>query len=388
MAAPEADADCDPLEPLYLDEHEYPDPARAHRSKKVVLGTVVCGVIASQADLFPATWFVWTFLAVHLVGVVCLTDYDKETGLLALSALIGSHMGIALSEIVLWMLAMDGSDSLGPWSVVTFFASILYLHSFWTEYSILPPDYITSISLFFPMFPAYNAAMIFSCIEFFVEWRYLGDYKVWRSAVGAGVLLMAAGQALIFFACRTADRNFWASCRNMSEEDKPEDFVGLEIPDRRIVKERCFRWERHPAYLGAMLWGIGAEVALCNPVMLLMTGFVLWASLLYVTLEEEQELYDEFKGGYADYASLTPCWIPMFNSFLESAAFQREMSDHCCIGCDHHHHFDEEPEEDEAELDEFDEDDQSEDEMLPSLDGVRKGGALWNRQFREPWILG
>jgi len=370
-------------EPVYTDEHEYPDAARAQQAGRVVVGALVCGIIASQAELCPATWFVWSFLAVHLVGVIFLTDYAGESGLLVLCATFGLHSGVALSELALWVLGRDGSDSVGPWSMLVVFASFLYLHSFWMECMTLPPDYITSISLFFPMFPAYNAAVALSCAELFLEWRYFPEWKLWGCAVFLGLVCMLSGQALIAHACRTADRNFWASCRNMpEEEEKPEDFVGLEIPNRRIVQEGAYRWERHPAYLGAMLWGIGIEIALCNPVMLLIVGFVLWASLLYVALEEEQELYDEFKGGYAAYCALTPSWIPLFNSFLENAAFQREMSDNAEEGDDD---YDEELDDEE---DGGEEDIQSEDDMLPTWEGVPKGGALWNRQFREPWLLG
>jgi len=43
----------------------------------------------------------------------------------------------------------------------------------------------------------------------------------------------------------------------------------------------------------------------------------------------------------------------------------------------------------EEEEEEGDEDDvQSEDDLLPTWEGVPKGGALWNRQFRDPWMLG
>ncbi|CAK9022478.1 Probable protein-S-isoprenylcysteine O-methyltransferase (Isoprenylcysteine carboxylmethyltransferase) (Prenylated protein carboxyl methyltransferase) (Prenylcysteine carboxyl methyltransferase) [Durusdinium trenchii] len=85
-------------------------------------------------------------------------------------------------------------------------------------------------------------------------------------------------------------------------EDWSDEFVGLEIPDRRIVQAgpesvpghgrdfRCqegvYRCERHPAYLGAMLWGLGIQIALCNPVMLVLVSFVLWASLLHISLED------------------------------------------------------------------------------------------------------
>jgi len=319
------------------------------------------------------------------VGVVLLTDYHGEKGLLVLCATFGFHAGLAFSELLLWTAGRDGEDSVGPWSILVFFSSILYFHNFWMESSTLPPDYITSISLFFPVFPAYNAAVAFSCLELFLEWRYFPDYKLWPPFVVLGGCLCAAGQFLIARACRTADRNYWASCRNMpEEEERPEDFVGLEIPDRRIVQDGVYAWERHPAYLGAMLWGVGIEVALCNPIMLLIVGFVLWASLLYVALEEEHELYDEFKGGYASYSAWTACWIPLFNSFLENQAFQREMTDNC----EDDGNGDVGMEEEEAEEEFDDEELHSEDDMLPTWEGVPKGGVLWNRQFLTPWMLG
>merc|ERR1712039_283197 len=102
--------------------------------------------------------------------------------------------------------------------------------------------------------------------------------------------------------------------------------------------------------------------------------------------EEEQELYDEFTGEYANYSALTRCWIPLFNSFLENAAFQREMSENC----------EEEPssedsgedEEEEEEGQDSEDDVQSDDDLLPAWDGVPKGGVLWNLRFREPMVLG
>ena len=360
----------------YTDRNEYPDPNKASRYIQFAMLGLAGGVVLSQADLCSPTWFVWSFLLVHLTGAV-LTD-SAEPGLLALCLVFGVHGGVALSEVCLWVLDLDGEDSVGPWSIVVLFGCFLYLQSLYVESVTLPPDYITSISLFFPTFPAYNAAVVMSCLELFAGWRYFPEHKFHWCAVVLGALLMLIGQVLISFASRAAHRNFWASCRNAPEEETLEEFAGLEIPNRRIVKEGPFRWERHPAYFGAMLWGVGVEVTLCNPGMLCVVGFVLWASLLYVALEEEQELYDEFKAGYAHYAATTRCWIPMFNSFLESAAFQREMGEHT--------NANEEVEEvdDEEDCDE----EASEDDLLPTWEGVPKGGALWNRQFRDPWVLG
>lgn len=377
----------EPTGPMqYTDENEYPDPALALRSLQVTALAFLFGIVASQVDLFPATWFVWSFLLVHILGTIFLVDYASERGLTALCAVLGLHAGVAASETGLWLLDQDGEDSVGPWSIVVFFSCVMYLHGFWTECLILPPDYITSCSLFFPMYPAFNVSLVVSCMELFAEWWYFEEYKIWKSAALVGCVMMFFGQALIYYSARTAGRNYWASCREMpEEEEKLEDFVGLEVPDRRIVQEGLYRWERHPSYVGALLIGVGSQIALCNPIMLALVSFVLWASLLYVALEEEQELYDEFKGGYANYATLTPCWIPLFNGFLQGAAFTREMAD-AADEIAATLEDDLANEEDEGYYD--DENCESDNELLPSWDGVKKGGAVWNRQFREPWMLG
>ena len=49
-------------------------------------------------------------------------------------------------------------------------------------------------------------------------------------------------------------------------------------------------------WLKMMLFVEGTQLTLCNPVMLVLVAFVLWASLLHVTMEEERELFDEFPG--------------------------------------------------------------------------------------------
>ena len=61
---------------------------------------------------------------------------------------------------------------------------------------------------------------------------------------------------------------------------------------------------------------------------------------------------------------------------LESSAFQREMEDTVP--------------EDGAGVQEESEEEimEEEDDLLPTWEGVKKGGALWNRQFQEPWRLG
>ena len=71
-------------------------------------------------------------------------------------------------------------------------ACILYLQGYLKECSTLPPDYISTLSFFFPVFPAYDAAVAFSCLEFFLEWRYLPDFKLWRPLILLGTLVAMA----------------------------------------------------------------------------------------------------------------------------------------------------------------------------------------------------
>eukprot|EP00425_Heterocapsa_triquetra_P041614 CAMPEP_0195063130 /NCGR_PEP_ID=MMETSP0448-20130528/9564_1 /TAXON_ID=66468 /ORGANISM="Heterocapsa triquestra, Strain CCMP 448" /LENGTH=534 /DNA_ID=CAMNT_0040093935 /DNA_START=80 /DNA_END=1681 /DNA_ORIENTATION=+ len=362
--------------PLYSDEAEYPDPTRAPRVTKVVAAALVCGVAASQAAPCSANWFVAAFLLLHILGAILLTDYHGERGIHALCGVFGFHIGHALSEFTLYLLSWDGADSLGSWSAVVAFASGMYLNNCLMECRILPADYISSLSLFFPMFPAFNVALVLSCVEFFLEWRYVPDYKLWTPVIFLGIAMMVAGQTLISSASRTADRNYWASCRDVEED---EDGCGLEIPDRRVVQQGVYSWERHPAYLGAFLLGIGAELVLCNPAMLLVVGFVLWASLLHAAMEEEKELYEEFKQEYVNYATVTPTWIPLVGSTLDSIAFYLNAEAAAEASDDD---SDEDEAEEEEDYDEEEEEEEEDDENQPDQlwRGVPRGGSLWNQQ--------
>eukprot|EP00930_Biecheleria_cincta_P054043 TRINITY_DN3991_c1_g1_i1.p1 TRINITY_DN3991_c1_g1~~TRINITY_DN3991_c1_g1_i1.p1 ORF type:complete len:503 (+),score=119.62 TRINITY_DN3991_c1_g1_i1:104-1612(+) len=384
QAPPSSSAPSMPVK--FFDELEYPDKTKASRAIKAIAASAIFGAALSIAELCSATYFVWSFLCCHLFCMVLMRDYGGDYGILAVCTALALHAGHASAESVAWLVAADGEDSLGPWSIVVVFGCVHYLQSYIKECNTLPPDYISTLSFFFPIFPAYDAAVALNCLEFFLEWRYMPEYKFWSLSILLGVLFMAAGQMLVVKAARAADRNFWASSR----EEEEGELVGLEIPNRRVVQDGPYRWERHPAYLGALLWGIGAELILCNPVMLLLVGFVLWASLLHVTMEEEKELCDEFPCHYLNYCALTGSWIPGFNGLLEGAVFQQLMADNAP---DDEADGKEEEEEEEGEDDLEGEEEEEEvldeeDDLLPTWEGVPKGGAIWNRQFQDPWMLG
>ena len=75
-------------------------------------------------------------------------------------------------------------------------ACILYLQSYLKECKTLPPDYLSTLSFFFPVFPAYDAAVALSCLEFFLEWRYFPDFKLWTPLVLLGRSAARATAAL------------------------------------------------------------------------------------------------------------------------------------------------------------------------------------------------
>eukprot|EP00929_Paragymnodinium_shiwhaense_P048120 TRINITY_DN24380_c0_g1_i1.p1 TRINITY_DN24380_c0_g1~~TRINITY_DN24380_c0_g1_i1.p1 ORF type:complete len:522 (+),score=96.80 TRINITY_DN24380_c0_g1_i1:98-1663(+) len=391
----------DPM--MFEDEGEYPDTARAPKGVKSAAAGVLLGIVVSWIPYVPAYWFVGTFLLVHLAGATLLSGYSEERGLVAMCGVFGFHAGHAANELLCWLAKSlvglyfstngygEAAGSMGSWSIVVVFTSMLYMMSFMMECEVLPPDYLTSHSFFFPTYPAFNVAVLCSCIEFFVEWHYYPDWKIWMPPILLGLFLLTSGQLLMWTTFKAAERNFWASCR-FPPPGEEEDFVGLEIPDRKILQNGPYSWERHPGFLGALLWGLGSQIALCNPVMLVLVGFVLWASLLHITLEEEKQMYEEFPYGYGQYSALVGTWIPSFNAFLRQAAFQRDMQaaaeKEADDSSDSEFNASDEEQESELEEEELEDDAQSEDGFLPTWDGVDKGGAIWNRQFRSSWKLG
>ena len=67
---------------------------------------------------------------------------------------------------------------------------------------------------------------------------------------------------------------------------------------------------RDPGYLGGLIWSVGTQVMLMNPVCTLVFAYWSWKFFAMRIPFEEGLLRRMFPGEYEAYAARTPTWIP------------------------------------------------------------------------------
>ncbi|CAE7445995.1 Ammecr1l, partial [Symbiodinium pilosum] len=105
----------------FLNEEEYPDKKKARHLRASAALLLTPGLILSILEPCSAYYLVWSFLACHLALLKLLRDDAGERASLFVAAFLAFHGGHALAELRSWLLAADGADSLGPWSIVVIF---------------------------------------------------------------------------------------------------------------------------------------------------------------------------------------------------------------------------------------------------------------------------
>eukprot|EP01013_Petalomonas_cantuscygni_P024034 TRINITY_DN45594_c0_g1_i1.p1 TRINITY_DN45594_c0_g1~~TRINITY_DN45594_c0_g1_i1.p1 ORF type:complete len:324 (+),score=25.83 TRINITY_DN45594_c0_g1_i1:183-1154(+) len=144
--------------------------------------------------------------------------------------------------------------------------------------------------------PAFNAALVVAGIEFGVR-RYLVPSSTLHPVlIILGLFLTVSGLAFRVYAMAAAGVSF----RHFVQE--------FPVPGQRLVATGPYRICRHPAYLGFLLWAVGTQVTLHNPV-----SFVLYAAACIVffrariATEEAAMLQPSFFGAsYHTYAAEVP----------------------------------------------------------------------------------
>ena len=83
-----------------------------------------------------------------------------------------------------------------------------------------------------------------------------------------------------------------------------------------MIKTGVYAWVRHPSYFGWMLWAVGTQFALYNPISIVL----FFAAAIKFFRDripfEEFKLYQFFGEEYETYAFNTPIYIPFVNSYL------------------------------------------------------------------------
>ncbi|GAA5835979.1 hypothetical protein JCM3766R1_005117 [Sporobolomyces carnicolor] len=147
----------------------------------------------------------------------------------------------------------------------------------------------------------YTAAHIAGVLEYVLEETLLPDhlraYKHLGGMTLIGFALVLTGQTLRSFAMISASSNF----SHLISYNK--------LPSHQLVTTGIYSWSRHPSYAGFYWWAIGTQVALGNPICVLVFMATLqWFFSIRIRVEERY-LVKFFGKDYEDYRARVPSRI-------------------------------------------------------------------------------
>ena len=79
--------------------------------------------------------------------------------------------------------------------------------------------------------------------------------------------------------------------------------------DHVLVTTGVYRYVRHPGYLGWLIWAVGTQVMLANPVSIALFAYTSWRFFAARIAFEEAALRRFFGAAYDAYAARTRTWI-------------------------------------------------------------------------------
>ena len=145
----------------------------------------------------------------------------------------------------------------------------------------------------------YCFAMSLAVAEYLAEKALVPGSKGNRHVACAGAVLAILGESLRKAAILTAKSSFTQVIQTYRR------------PQHVLVTSGVYRHFRHPGYLGWMLWCLGTQILLQNPLCFLVFAAWSWRFFAERIPYEEELLLEMFGAEYRDYASRTRLWIPL-----------------------------------------------------------------------------
>lgn len=142
---------------------------------------------------------------------------------------------------------------------------------------------------------------VYACIGIAVWLSYQGpghlsDIALRASLFWAGLVLMATGLALRFWAIRVLARFFTVD-------------VNIQ-PGHELIRHGPYRWLRHPSYTGSLMTFLGFGLALSNAWSLLVVLAPVTVAFVWRMRVEERVLAEAFPDQYLEYARQTKRLVP------------------------------------------------------------------------------
>lgn len=147
----------------------------------------------------------------------------------------------------------------------------------------------------------YALAMLISVLEYITEIVFFPGMKQHWWISNFGLIMIVFGEIVRKIAIITAGRSFTHLIKIRKEEH------------HRLVTEGVYQIMRHPSYSGFLVWSVGTQVMLCNPVSTVAFAVVVWRFFAERIPYEEHYLKQFFGRQYVEYARRVPSGVPFVN---------------------------------------------------------------------------
>ncbi|XVF67030.1 hypothetical protein PTKIN_Ptkin10aG0087900 [Pterospermum kingtungense] len=144
----------------------------------------------------------------------------------------------------------------------------------------------------------YLVAMVCSLLEYFLEIVLFPGLKEYWWVSNTGLVMVVIGEIIRKLAIITAGQAFTHLIKVYHEEH------------HQLVTHGVYRFIRHPGYSGFLIWSVGTQIMLCNPISTVAFAIVVWHFFAERIPYEEYFLKQFFGSDYEEYARRVPSGVP------------------------------------------------------------------------------
>ncbi|CAM8971310.1 unnamed protein product [Rhodiola kirilowii] len=144
----------------------------------------------------------------------------------------------------------------------------------------------------------YAFAMLFSVAEYLIELYLFPGMKSYWWGSNFGLVMVVIGEIIRKLAIITAGKAFTHLIKRRQEQH------------HTLVTHGVYKSVRHPGYSGFLIWSVGTQVMLCNPISTAVFSGVIWQFFATRIPYEEYYLQAFFGSQYDAHAEKVPSGIP------------------------------------------------------------------------------
>ncbi|ESW24607.1 hypothetical protein PHAVU_004G144800 [Phaseolus vulgaris] len=144
----------------------------------------------------------------------------------------------------------------------------------------------------------YIVAMLFSLLEYIIEIIFVPEIKEHWVISDLGLALVVIGEIVRKLGIITAGTAFTHLIKIYHDDN------------HKLITNGIYSYIRHPGYCGFLVWSVGTQIMLCNPISLIAFAAVVWRFFAKRIPYEEFFLRQFFGTQYEQYAQRVASGVP------------------------------------------------------------------------------